>query len=429
MEKKDKKQPVSRFAKVTGLIKSLFKTRKRAVLTIIVLAVLLFLGYQKLNPQTKTSYQTTTVERGTLVTTISASGSVVASNSVDIGTQATGIVKKVFVKNGDTVKQGQVVATLTLDSPSQQKQAQAWASYLQAKTSLDSANTNLYTLQAQSFAANQKFINDAVARGLATNDPTYIQENATWLAAEANYNNQQGTIASSKSSLTSAYLNYQQASSNITAPITGVIAGLNITEGFPITSSSSSTSSSSQTVGSIKTEGPILAQVNLSEVDSINIKVGQKATMTADALPNKTFTGKITAVNTNGVVASGVTTYPAIITFDTSPDHIYPNMGVNGVIITNVKDNVLLVPSAAIQSQSGQSDVRVLKDGNIETVTVEVGDSSDTQTEITSGLSEGDVVVIGTVTRGSSSSGSSSPFSSTRGGFGGALRVGGGGGR
>jgi len=104
-------------------------------------------------------------------------------------------------------------------------------------------------------------------------------------------------------------------------------------------------------------------------------------------------------VDTNGQVASGVTTYPATIVFDTSAPNIYPNMSVNADIITNVKDNVILVPSGAIQTSNNQSTVQILKNGKPTDVTVELGDSNDTQTEIVSGVSEGDLVVTNVVTK------------------------------
>ena len=145
-------------------------------------------------------------------------------------------------------------------------------------------------------------------------------------------------------------------------------------------------------------------------------------TLTLDSHPDKTFTGKVSIVNTNGSVSSGVTTYSAIITFDTAVDTIYPNMAVNATIITNVKSSVILVPSGAVQTTDGQSTVRVIRSGQVTSVPVEVGDANDTQTEIISGINEGDTIVTGqtgSVTTGSTGA-ATSPFGNTRGGFGGA---------
>jgi membrane fusion protein, macrolide-specific efflux system len=215
------------------------------------------------NKTEEPEYQTAQAQRGTLVTTVTASGTV-----------------------GPNLE-------------TQQQTAAAWASYLSAKNNLDSAKTTLYTLQSASFAANQKFINDAVARELATNDPTYIQQNADWKAAEEKYNNQQNVINQAQASLSSAFLSYKQLSSTI-----------------------------------IPSEKHVI--INLTEIDVTKVKSGQKVTLTLDALGEKTLTGKVLAVNTNGSVSSGVTTYPATITFDSAIDDIYPNMAANATIITEV---------------------------------------------------------------------------------------------
>ncbi len=392
------------------------KDRKRIVVLGIVLVVV-FLFLRGRNQNTKPQYQTATVEKGTIVATVAASGKVNTANVMDITTQATGVVRKVYVKDGVKVYKGQKLADIALDQSGQQKNSQAWASYLAAKNSLDAANTNLYTLQAQSFAANSKLINDAVARNLATNDPTYIQENATWLAAQASYNNQQNVISQSRAALTSAWYTYQQTSSSITAPQAGIFFNTGLVEGLTV---GSNTSSSSK-LGTIQnTANPILS-FNLAEIDVPNVKVGLKATITFDSLsaqagiPDKTYTGKVVAVDKTGTILNNVTSYPAIIVLDTTSDQILPNMDANANIITNTKNDVLLVPSGAVQTQNGAVTVRVLKNGQPETIDVTTGLSSETQTEIVSGLSEGDVVVTGVVTAASGAR-TTSIFS---GGFGG----------
>ena len=117
-----------------------------------------------------------------------------------------------------------------------------------------------------------------------------------------------------------------------------------------------------------------------------------------DAFADKTFTGQVLAVNTNGQTSSGVTSYPTIIVFDTSLPNMYPNMSVSANIILDSKSDVLLIPSSAIQTSNGVSTVRVMKDNQISEVTVETGLSDTTQTEIISGLNEGDTVVTSSST-------------------------------
>lgn len=409
--------------KLSGIKTWFLKTSLRNKLLIIVAVsvALWFGGSRVINTKAQQpQYQTAQAEKGTLITSTSASGTVSQGSSVSITTNAAGVVKDVYVKDGDTVSKGDKIADITLDTNSQQKQAAAWSSYLSAKNSLEAAQAKINSLQAAAFKANQTFMNDAVARDLTKDDPTYIQQNALWLQAEADYKNQAAVITQAQAAVNSAWLSYVQLSSTITAPMTGKVSGLTLSPGSSIATATSGSegSGSSQTIGTITAEeGTLQASVNLTEIDVVKVKPGQKATLTLDAFPDKTFTGKVATVNTNGSVSSGVTTYPTTIIFDSALDNIYPNMAVNATIITDIKDSVILVPSAAVQIASGQSTVRVMRNGQVTQVQVEVGGSNDTQTEITSGINEGDVVITGSAssTNGAGSQGATSPF----GGFGG----------
>jgi RND family efflux transporter MFP subunit len=417
--------------KIKPIITWFKKDKKRIIGGIIVLAAIIF-GVVKLtaSKSNQTQYQTALVTKGSIVSSISASGQILTSNTVDIGTNASGVVATVLVKDGDIVKAGQTLATVTLDTDGTQRSSLAYASYLSAKNSLFNAQNQLYSLQNAEFVANQKFINDAVARGLSTTDPTYIEENALWLAAEASYQNQQNVIAQSQISLNNAFESYQADSPNITAPTGGTLGNLTITPGMVLSSSSSSSSNStsaSQRVAVIKTQGNPIGTFNVTEIDVSNIKPGQKATITLDSISGKTFTGTVTNVDRIGTVSSGVTNYGVNILFDTSVDQILPNMSATANIITATKNNVLMVPTTAIQTTNGENTVRVLNGTQVQSVTVTTGLSSDTETEIDSGLTEGQTVVTGTTTTSTtatSSSGQSSIFSSLgRTGAGGTVRV------
>ena len=393
------------------------------VVIIILVGILIWtrLSVSKNTPQ----YQTAQVTKGTLVVSLTEAGQVSVANKVSIVTQASGIVSNVYVKSGQEVNAGDKIADVTLDTAGQQRQAQSYASLLSAQNALQSANAQMYTLQNALFVANQKFIND---KGITNptdqqkSDPVYIEENAAWLAAEAAYKNQSNVIAQAQASVNNATLSYQLTSGTIIAPTNGVIGDLIITKGMQIGSSNttagSSTNTSNQAIASIIKGNATTVSVSAAEVDAPQIKVGQAATITFDALPQKTFTGKVMGVNTTGTVTSGVTTYPTVIQLDDITDSsILPNMSATANIITKVVDNVLLVPTAAIQTVGSSSTVRVLKNGQVTTVSVEVGDTSNSQTVITSGLSEGQTVVTSVVSTSSTASTGTSPFS-------GGLRIG-----
>jgi multidrug efflux pump subunit AcrA (membrane-fusion protein) len=408
-----------------------FSTKKRKIITIIVIVVLGFFGWRMFGGQKQAAtYQTVVATKGTLVVSLTEAGQVSVSNKVSIVTQASGIVSKIYVKSGDVVNAGDKIADVTLDTAGQQRQAQAYSSLLSAQNSLNSAKAQLNSLQSTLFVANQKFVNDRGVINPSTdqqNDPVYIEENATWLAAEAAYKNQSGVIIQSQANVNNANLAYQLTSGTIVAPTNGVVSDLVITEGLQIGSSNttagSSTNTSNQAIASIKTGNSTTVSVNIAEVDAPKIQVGQKATITFDAIANKTFTGKVMGINTTGVVSSGVTAYPAVIQLDDISDNsVFPNMSATANIISKVKDNVILVPSSAVSALGSTSTVKVMKNGQVTTVTVGVGDSSDSQTEITSGISEGDIVVTSTISTATTTSATgSSPFSGglRLGGFGG----------
>lgn len=376
---------------------------------VVVACGLIYLKLKGTN-KSQTQYQTEQAQRGTLVVSVTASGQVSTANSSPVTAAVSGVVKKILVQNDQLVKSGQPLVELDLDLGSKQKYSQAWSSYQSAKNNLDSAKTNLYTLQNSLFVANQKFINDAVARGLTVDDPTYIEQNATWMASEATYKSQQNVIAQSQTALNGAWLSYQQAAPIIYAPISGIVTGLSLQEGSVIAPSDTAIK-----LATIKTQAPPTASVNLTEVDISKVKMGDKATLTFDSIVGKTYTGQVISVDTSGTVASGVTTYPIAIKLDTGGAEILPNMGVSASIITQTKDDVVMIPTSAVQSQNGQASVRIMKNGNITSVNVETGISSDTQTEITTGIAEGDIVVTGIIT----ATGGQRPTQSVFGGLGG----------
>lgn len=408
----------------------LFPSAKRSLISFIIIGGILFYVWKTFFPTTPpVQYQTDTVAKGTLVSSVAESGQVAVSNRASITTQASGAISNVYVKDGDTVIQGQKIADVILDGVGQQRQAAAWASYLSAQNTLSAAQSKLNALQAAMFKANQSFITDRGVNNPSTdqkNDPVYIEENATWLASEADYKNQTAIISQTQVALNSSWLAYQAASATITAPIAGVVSDLIITPGLQIgsanTTASAGSGASAQVVGSIKTNGKPVIGVSISEIDAVKVKTGNKATITFDALPGKTFTGKVAGINTMGIVSSGVTTYPTTILLDLPNNQILPNMSATANIVTSIKDNVLLVPLGAVQTNGGQSAVRIMQNGVSTSVPVVIGDSSDVQTEIVSGLSEGQTVVTGVVSAQTSTStaGGTSPFSTVRfGGIGG----------
>ena len=207
----------------------------------------------------------------------------------------------------------------------------------------------------------------------------------------------------------------------IKAPFDGTIASLSVVAGDKVGSSSSSTSSSLVTVISDHS----IAELSFTETEITNIKVGQKATLTFDSVEDLTITGKVIQVDTIGTTTQGVVSYSVKVSFDTEDMRIKPGMSVTANIITNSKTDVLVVANSAIKTSGDTSYVEQF-DSSVNTdsgivkttktpnkITVEVGISDDNNTEITSGLSEGDKVIIKTTTVSSSKSSKSSTSTST----------------
>lgn len=390
----------------------------------------LFLGTKK----TTTQYQTSTVEKGMLVIAVTGSGTVSSANNTNITTQATGVVSKLYVKDGDSVKSGDKIMEIDLDLDGKQTESQALSSYQSAKNNYDSAQANMYSMQSSMFTNWDNFMKiaqngtyqyeDGTPNNINRSLPEFHIANDNWLAAEAKYKIQQNVVYQSQTSLNSAWSAYQKASSTVYAPISGTISGLALQLGSVINSNASSQNSniSNTKIANVKTNATPIVSLNLTEIDVPKVTIGDKATIMLDAYPDKTFTGKVVSIDTVGSIASGVSTYPTVIKLDTDTTTILPNMAVSANIITERKNDVLIVPTSSIQQDTdGTSYVQVMKNGKISEVAIETGLSSDTQTEITAGLSEGETVITATIKASTGTNNTStSPFSS----FGGARNSG-----
>jgi multidrug efflux pump subunit AcrA (membrane-fusion protein) len=156
------------------------------------------------------------------------------------------------------------------------------------------------------------------------------------------------------------------------------------------------------------------AVLSLDEVDAAKIKLGQKATLTFDAVDGLTLTGTVTGVDTLGTVTQGVVTYDVTISLDSQDARVKPGMTVSAAIITDTAVDVITVPSSAVKTINGTTYVQVFNPalsasttsatGGIASATppknlpVTTGISDDTDTEILSGLREGEQVVVRTST-------------------------------
>ena len=392
-------------------------------------------------------YQTAVVTEGTLISSISGSGTITSVNSTSISSKISGTVTAVYVSNGDTVTEGQEIAQVDLDDYALARQNEAWNDYLDAQEAVKTAQKNKADADLSMWQARQDIIdaeeaieerdsnsiNPATDEEYTLTERTIIDKNLeraklAFAEAEAKYKNSNAEISEAQTQVSSALRDYQQNSATIVAPADGVVSNLNLAEGMVISSTSNSNNTnvtnensisaiSSQSFGKVTDpNGSLLATISLSEIDVVNVKANQNATLILDAYEDKTFTGKVLAVDTSGGSNSGVTSYDVTIVLDPVSDvEIYSNMAVTADIISYVEADVLLVDSTAVNTQGEKTYVQVLKDEDqLENVEIEVGESNDSQTVVLSGLTANDVVVVSIIDMNESDDSeeaSSSPFS------------------
>ena len=201
----------------------------------------------------------------------------------------------------------------------------------------------------------------------------------------------------------------------VRAPFDGLIASVAVKKADSI--------SSGATVATLITQQKIV-NVSLNEVDIAKVKIGQKATLSFDAISDLEITGTVIDIDTIGTVSQGVVSYNIKIGLDAQDDRIKPGMSASANIITDSRVDVLTVPSSAVKNQGNNYYVQVYKNASaadlansqgvvpssaLETKTVTVGLSDDTNTEILSGLTEGEAVLTKTLTVKASSQQSSAP--------------------
>jgi RND family efflux transporter MFP subunit len=181
----------------------------------------------------------------------------------------------------------------------------------------------------------------------------------------------------------------------LTAPINGRIAAIDLTVGDPVAAGTS--------VVTVLPDAPFQIVAEFSEADALKLATGQPAVVSFDALPGTTATGTVSSIATlptesvgsaASVTSGGVTTYSATITLDDSPAGAREGMSVSVVVTTQQVDDVVWAPTAAITTEGGRSTVTI-RNGEVDTVVeVTTGLAGDSGTEITSGVQEGDLLVI-----------------------------------
>lgn len=214
--------------------------------------------------------------------------------------------------------------------------------------------------------------------------------------------NQRLTVKQKENSLSSAAQTLSEHT--VRAPFAGTIVDFAVNRGDEI--------SANETVCTVLTSQKI-AEITLNEVDVAKVELGQRTTLTFDAIEDLTITGEVAEIDSLGEVSSGVVSYKVKILFDVQDDRVKPNMTVSANIILESKPDILLISSSAVKIQ-GDNYVEVLAEGKPIKKLVVVGSSNDTLVEIKEGLSEGDEVITQTISSSDSQTSSASSGGSSQ---------------
>lgn len=416
------------------------RRRTRVWLAISALAIIAVIVWQIIGAinggSSGPQYTTTTADKGTLAVTVDGSGYVHATKTASVFPRVGGTVSGLRVGVGRNVSEGDVLFIIDNDGLDTAA-TRALASHRSSKQQVEQASLTL--LQAKQQLDELENPSDSSTRAP---DPT---EQDLEIARERVDAAEHG-LSAAKASREADYDAYQKAleeqeSRTVTAPMDGVITELNIASGDTVSSggssggqassasgggtasgaSSTGTGNSSSVAGSssapvvISDMQSLYAKVSVNEVDVTSVKRRQKVTMTFDAVPGLTITGKVFRVSPGGTSTSGVVTFDMTISFDIQSQKLKPGMTTSASIVTAIARDTVLVPNASVQTSESVSYVRVL-DSTSATATprqvlVKTGLANDTMTQVVSGLEGGEIVVTGQrVEQDSNSSSGGSTF-------------------
>ena len=328
-------------------------------------------------------YQTMTVEPTTISSSVTATGTVEPVKQVEVGTQVSGIISKIYVDYNSVVKEGQLIAELDM-------------SVLQTELESSRANLNSSKVEYDYQTRNYERI-----KGL------YEKE----LVSATEFEQAQYSYDKAKFSYSQAQSNYSKSQKNIGyakiySPIDGVVLSRAVDEGQTVASGFSTPTLF--TIANDLTQMRVIA--NVDEADIGAVKEGQRVEFEVDAYPEDTFHGTVTQVRLQATTTSNVVTYQVVIDAPNPDQKLMPGLTANITIFTLDKSGVLAVPVRALrftpEGEKYQENTvwKQLSDGKLESANVKTGVSDGVQTEILEGLVVGDRVVTGTklVTPGAS---------------------------
>ena len=359
------------------------------------------------------SYQTQAITRGDITQAVTATGTLNPVLNVQVGSQISGIISKLFADYNSEVKAGQVVAQI--DPATYQ------ASVMQAEGDLASAKAELELAQINLKRSQELRTSNAVPQA------TLDQAEATLHQAEAAVKIKEGALAKNRVDLDRC---------TIYSPIDGIVISRSVDVGQTVAASLSA-----PVLFTIANDlAKMQIDANVAEADVGHVETHQNVDFTVDAFPNRTFHGQIIQVRNAPLTVQNVVSYDTVIGVSNDDLKLKPGMTANASIVVAHRENVLRISGAAFRfrlpdvapgvdskpalggkrtggkkaERRTERTVYVLKEGKPVAAQIKTGISDGIFTEVTEGLQEGDLVIIGSLGGAASNapvSGPSNPFS------------------
>ena len=380
-----------------------------AVIALVVVAVAATRGGTKVDP-TKLAK----VEKGDLAKSVVATGKVTPITKVEIKSKASGIVKKLYVDAGDTVKKDQVLAELdrveieaTVNSARAQllsaEANQTGAEADMKRAEVDAQGVDIPTLQ-RAYERAQEMAKSGVVSTSALDDSQrmYIMAVNKRDVARAQLVVNKAKVAQAKaevqkSNATLKQLEEQLSYTTIIAPIDGIVLSRNVEMGDAV-SSILVMGSAATLVMTIGDTSEVYVKGKVDESDIGKVYLGQPARIRVETFKDKTFTGKVTKISPMGAEKDNVTTFEVRVSINNPGGELKAEMTANAEIILDEHKNVLMIPEGSIMYDKDKKASTEVpdpkgKEGKRK-VALTIGISNGAKTEVLSGVKEGDQVVL-----------------------------------
>jgi HlyD family secretion protein len=417
---------------------------------VLLFAIVGFTVYQ--SHKNVVTVQTGKAQREDLASIVSASGEIKPKTYVNIGANAFGKITHLYVKEGDRVKKGQMLAQIENVQPEADlnaTEATLQAARTDALAAEAALNTSLADLNRANSDAERSDLDWTRAQGLykdaLISKQEFDSQKAAHQTAVAGLAQAQARVAQAKAQKESADRHIAQANANMThaadvlkktvyqAPFDGVITSVPVREGETVVIGIQNSPGS--VLMTLADMSVITAEVMVDETDIVSVKLGQPADVTIDAIPKKTFKAMVTEIGDNAMVRStGVSTsqqttgsqeakdFKVVVTLQDPPQDLRPGLSSTAKITTATRSHVLTIPiqALAVRRQedlvpkneknsvqaavpqnpvsNGKQEVQgvfLIRNHKAEFVPVDTGIAGTTDIEVLKGLSDGDEIVTG----------------------------------